>query len=164
MANLVFEGQREGEKVKLVFRRHVSTARKGFLWLVGSILIGLVPMFLWKNDARMFWIFLGFVVIGLIGLSFSLILWYFSIYIVTNQRIRQVSQKGIFKKTVVDLDLNRIQSISYGVPGMLGGLLGYGTILIQTAAGDLVISKVKNPEKIYNKLQDIAHIKTKEEG
>ena len=91
----------------------------------------------------------------LIRLFYSIILWYFSIYIVTDQRIRQITQKGFFKKSVVDLGLDRIQSISYGVPGILGGVFGFGTILIQTAVGDLVISMVPRPEKVYNKLQNL---------
>ena len=117
--------------------------------------IGTLPLFMWKGDRRMFWVFLVFVAVGLVGLFYSIILWYFSIYIVTDQRIRQITQKGFFKKSVVDLGLDRIQSISYGVPGILGGVFGFGTILIQTAVGDLVISMVPRPEKVYNKLQNL---------
>lgn len=155
MSELVFDGQREGEKVKFVFRRHFLTARKGLLWTIVCIAIGTLPLFLWKGDRRMFWVFLVFVLVGLVGLFYSIILWYFSIYIVTDQRIRQVTQKGFFKKSVVDLGLDRIQSISYGVPGIIGGVFGFGTILIQTAVGDLVISMVPRPEKVYNKLQNL---------
>lgn len=155
MSELVFDGQREGEKVKFVFRRHFLTARKGLLWTLVCLAIGTLPLFMWKGDRRMFWVFLVFVAVGLIGLFYSIILWYFSIYIVTDQRIRQITQKGFFKKSVVDLGLDRIQSISYGVPGILGGVFGFGTILIQTAVGDLVISMVPRPEKVYNKLQNL---------
>ena len=145
MSELVFDGQREGEKVKFVFRRHFLTARKGLLWMLVCLAIGTLPLFMWKGDRRMFWVFLVFVLVGLVGLFYSIILWYFSIYIVTDQRIRQVTQKGFFKKSVVDLGLDRIQSISYGVPGIIGGVFGFGTILIQTAVGDLVISMVPRP-------------------
>ena len=155
MSELVFDGQREGEKVKFVFRRHFLTARKGLLWMLVCLAIGTLPLFMWKGDRRMFWVFIVFVAIGLVGLFYSIILWYFSIYIVTDQRIRQITQKGFFKKSVVDLGLDRIQSISYGVPGILGGVFGFGTILIQTAVGDLVISMVPRPEKVYNKLQNL---------
>ena len=155
MSELVFDGQREGEKVKFVFRRHFLTARKGLLWMLVCLAIGTLPLFMWKGDRRMFWVFLVFVAVGLVGLFYSIILWYFSIYIVTDQRIRQITQKGFFKKSVVDLGLVRIQSISYGVPGILGGVFGFGTILIQTAVGDLVISMVPRPEKVYNKLQNL---------
>lgn len=155
MANLVFDGQREGEKVKFVFRRHFLTAKKGVFFKVIMIAVGVVPMLLWPNNSEMFWFFLGMTIIGVVGFLYSYMLWYFSIYIVTNERIRQISQKGLFKKTVVDLGLDKIQSISYGVPGLIAGIFGYGTILIQTGVGDLVISEVSHPAKIYDKLQNI---------
>ena len=156
MTKLSFDGQREGEEVKFIFRRHISTANKGILFLIIMIGLGVVPMIMWPGDARMFWIFLACVIIGIFGMAYGYLLWYFSIYIVTNERIRQISQKGLFKKTVVDLGLNKIQSISVSTPGLIAGIMGYGTILIQTGVGDLVISKVPKPEKIHNKLENVA--------
>jgi len=76
------------------------------------------------------------------------------VYIVTDQRLRQITQKGFFGKNVVELRLSKIQNISYNVPGLSGEIFGYGTIVIQTLVGDLVINKVEHPDKIYNKLQD----------
>ena len=156
MAELVFDGQREGEKVEFIFRRHIGTAGKGLVFFIVMTVIGIVPMLLWQDNSVMFWVFMGCLLVGLLGAGYAYMLWYFSYYIVTNERIRQVNQKGMFKKTVVDLGLDKISSISYGVPGLLGGIFGYGTILVQTAAGDLTISMVAEPEKIYNKLQNIA--------
>ena len=155
MANLVFDGQRDGEEVKFIFRRHIFTAKKGVIFMLFMVAAGVVPMVIWKDNINMFWFFVGMTIIGVLGCLYAYILWYFSLYIVTDQRIRQISQKGVFKKTVVDLGLDRIQSISYGVPGLFAGIFGYGTILIQTAAGDLVISQVSKPAKIYEKLQNI---------
>ncbi|MBR1802341.1 PH domain-containing protein [Candidatus Saccharibacteria bacterium] len=155
MPKLVFDGQREGENVKFVFRRHILTAKKGILFLIVMVVVGVIPMLIWRDDINMFWFFVGMTIIGAFGALYSYMLWYFSLYIVTDQRIRQISQKGIFKKTVVDLGLDKIQGISYGVPGLIAGVFGYGTILIETGVGDLVISQVSRPAKIYDKLQNI---------
>jgi hypothetical protein len=81
-------------------------------------------------------------------------MWYFTVYIVTSQRIRQVTQRGFFGKDVVELRLSKIQNISYNIPGFSGEIFGFGTIVIQTFVGDLVIRNVEHPEKTYNKLQD----------
>ncbi len=156
MSNLTFDGQREGEEVQFIFRRHICTTKKGVFFLIFMIVIGIVPMLLWPGDNRMFWIFLGCVAIGLIGLGYTYMLWYFSLYIVTNERIRQITQKGIFKKTTVDLGIDKIISISVSIPGVRAGIFGYGTLLIQTSVGDLVISQVPKPEEIHNKLQNVA--------
>jgi uncharacterized membrane protein YdbT with pleckstrin-like domain len=81
-------------------------------------------------------------------------MWYFTVYIVSNERIRQVTQRGLFGKDVVELRLSKIQNISYNVPGFTGEIFKFGTIVIQTFVGDLVIHNVEHPGKIYNKLQD----------
>ena len=82
-------------------------------------------------------------------------IWYFSIYIVTNQRIRQVTQKGFFGKTVIDIPLSKIQSINYTIPGFFADIFRFGTINILTIVGDLKIKNVEHPEEIYNRLQDV---------
>jgi hypothetical protein len=65
-----------------------------------------------------------------------------------------VTQKGFFGKDVVELRLSKIQNISYNIPGFSGEIFSYGTIVIQTFVGDLVIHKVEHADKTYNKLQD----------
>lgn len=145
--------------MQFVFRRHFLTAKSGVIFLILMIMIGVGLTLLWPNNMMIFEVFLALIVVGILGFLYSYMLWYFSIYIVTNQRIRQISQRGLFKKSVVDLGLDKIQSISYGVSGIRAGLMGYGTIVIQTAVGDLVISMVKNSEKIYNDLQNLINEK-----
>lgn len=159
MKKMIFDGQREGEEVQFVFRRHFLTAKSGVIFLILMIMIGVGLTLLWPNNMMIFETFLVLILVGVLGFLYSYMLWYFSIYIVTNQRIRQISQRGLFKKSVVDLGLDKIQSISYGVSGIRAGLMGYGTIVIQTAVGDLVISMVKNSEKIYNDLQNLINEK-----
>lgn len=159
MRKMIFDGQREGEEVQFVFRRHFLTAKSGLIFLILMIMIGVGLTLLWPNNMMIFEVFLALILVGILGFLYSYMLWYFSIYIVTNQRIRQISQRGLFKKSVVDLGLDKIQSISYGVNGIRAGLMGYGTIVIQTAVGDLVISMVKNSEKIYNDLQNLINEK-----
>lgn len=156
MSELTFDGQREGEKVELIFRRHITTARRGLRFLIIMIIIGIIPMVLWPNAPQMFWIFIGATVVGLLGLGYAYMLWYFSMYIVTNERIRQITQRGLFRKTVVDLSIDKIQSVSVSTPNIIAGIFGYGTILIQTGVGDLIISQVPKPNEIHNKLQNIA--------
>ena len=152
-----FEGQRQDEEVVYVFRRHILTSIKGFFFLIFMAVVGFVPILIWPDNQSMVFVWMGFVILGLLGLGYSYLLWYFSFYIITNQRLRQTRQKGLFKKTVVDLSLENIQSASFGVPGMFGSMFNYGTILIQTGAGDLVLSMVSHPETVYNEIENARH-------
>ena len=85
-------------------------------------------------------------------------MWFFTYFIVTDRRIRQVTQRGFFGKDVVELQLRKIQTISYNIPGFSGEMFKFGTIIIQTFVGDLVIKNVEHPNKIYNMLQDAVEI------
>jgi uncharacterized membrane protein YdbT with pleckstrin-like domain len=151
---LDFEGQRPGEKVLFVFRRHIIAMRKGFWLLLAPLAITAIPPLIWQNNLELFWLPVGGLVLGLLLFFYHYVMWYFTIYLVTNQRIRQVTQKGIFGKDVVELRLSKIQNISYNIPGFTGEILGFGTIVIQTFVGDLVIRNVEHPDKTYNKLQN----------
>ena len=154
-----FEGQREGEEVIYVFRRHILTAVKGFWWLVGMMVLGAIPMIVWPDNGQMFLVWLVFILVGILGATYSWILWFFSFYVVTNERLRQVRQKGMFNKSVVDLELASILNMSYGVHGVFATMFDYGSILVQTGAGDLVLSMVSHPETVYNELENTWHDK-----
>lgn len=151
---LDFEGQRPDEQVLFVFRRHIIAMRKGFYLLAAPLVILSIPPLIWQSNLELFLLPVAGLILGLILFSYHFIIWYFTIYLVTNQRIRQITQKGIFGKDVVELQLSKIQNISYNIPGFIGEIFGFGTIVIQTFVGDLVIRYVEHPEKTYNKLQN----------
>ncbi len=149
-----FEGQRDGEQLLFIFRRHIIAMRKGFWLLLIPFALSSLPVFIWPTTLEVYWSPLIGLLIGILLFSYHLLMWFYTIYIVSDQRLRQVTQKGFFGKDVVELGLSKIQSISYNIPGFSGEVLGFGTIVIQTYVGDLIINKVEHPEKIYNKLQD----------
>jgi len=153
-AQLDFDGQRDDEELLFVFRRHIIAMRKGFYLLLIPFVISAIPPLIWQNNLELFLLPIIGLVVGLILFSYHFIMWYFTIYIVTDQRIRQITQRGFFGKDVVELRLSKIQNISYNIPGFSGELFKFGTIVIQTFVGDLVIKKVEHPDQIYNKLQD----------
>lgn len=154
VAKVDFEGQRPGEELLFVFRRHIIAMRKGFYLLLIPLVITAIPPLIWQDNLELFLLPLGGFALGLILFLYHFILWYFTVYIVSDERIRQVTQKGFFGKDVIELPLSKIQNISYNIPGFSGELFRFGTIVIQTIVGDLIIKNVEHPEKIYNKLQD----------
>lgn len=153
-ATTQFEGQREDEELLFVFRRHIISMRKGFYGLLIPMALGAVPFLVWQDNLDLFWVFVGGFGLGLLIFFYHFIIWFYTYYIVTNQRIRQITQRGFFGKDVVELRLSKIQNISYNVPGFFGEAFKFGTIVIQTFVGDLVIRNAEHPDKIYNKLQD----------
>ncbi len=157
-----FEGQHEGEDLLFVFRRHIIAMRRGFYSLLIPFALTAIPPLIWQDRLELFLLPIGGLLLGLVLFSYHFMMWYFTVYIVTTERIRQVTQKGFFGKDVVELRLAKIQNISYNIPGFSGEVFKFGTIVIQTFVGDLVIHMVEHPGEIYNKLQDAVHKATKD--
>lgn len=151
-----FDGQRENEEVILVFRRHIIALRKGFYSILIPFLIASLPTLIFPGDFLYLYIAFGGLAFGLLLFFYHWIGWYFTVFILTNQRLRQSTQKGIFGKSVIDLPVSKIQNISYTIPGLSGELFGFGTVVIQTYVGDLILDLIHHPNVVYNKLQDVA--------
>lgn len=137
-----------------MFRKHPIVMRKGLVFGMLGPLIGILPSAIWPT-LGFGWFFGGLaggIVLGLLIFSPFWINWYYSVYIVTDQRFIQVMYKGLFSKSFVDLSLKQIQSLNYQIKGLQATLLGYGTILVQTYMGDLAIHEVHHPAKLYKQL------------
>ena len=152
-----FEDQFDDEEVLHVFRRHPIVMRKGLVFGMLGPLLGVIPAAI--NPNLGFNIFFGGLALGcLLGILVfipSWIGWHFSVFIVTDQRFIQISQKGLFHRSVADLGLAQIQSVNYDVSGLQETLLGFGTIKMQTYVGDLTIHDVHHPARIQKQLLTI---------
>jgi uncharacterized membrane protein YdbT with pleckstrin-like domain len=157
MADKYFDDQFDDEEVLYVFRKHPVVMRKGLVFGMLGPLIGVLPAAI--NPNLGFSVFFGGLIAGcLLGLlifSPSWIGWHFSVFIVTDQRFIQITQKGLFHRAVNDLSLQQVQSVNYEVSGLQETLLGFGTIHMRTYVGDLTIHNVGRPAKIQKKIVGI---------
>lgn len=156
-----FEDQFDDETVQLVFRKHPIVMRKGLIigmltWLIGPVGV-LILTYTQPDNPPSMTLFFGSLVasiaLGCLVLVPFWISWYFSVYITTDQRLIQITQKGLFTRSVVDIALPQIQMINYEINGLQETLLGFGTIRIQTYVGELVIHEVHHPAKTAKQLQ-----------
>lgn len=155
MVNKHFEDQLDNEDVLLVFRKHPVVMRKGLIISMMCLLVGVVPSII-KPVISYFFIGLALgLVVGIILFLPYWIAWFYSVYIVTNQRLIQITQKGLFHKSVVDISLNQIQMVNYEINGFQETLLGFGTIIIQTYMGDLTIHDAHHPKKVQKEILGI---------
>lgn len=157
-----FSEQFEDEEVRLVFRKHPIVMRKGLLLASLGILVG--PLYTLaltyihsENPPTVGFFFLSF----LLSVALAMVLifpwwvrWYFSVYIMTNQRFIQQT-RSLLQVNVVDIGLEQIQMINYQISGLEQTMLRFGTIVVQTYVGDLVIHDVHHPSRIQ---QQMVHI------
>jgi hypothetical protein len=158
-----FPDQFDDEEVLFVFHKHPVVMRKGLIYGSLGLLVGplytLVLTYTNKtNPPSLNFFYLSFLVsIAISALLFfpSWMSWHFSVFIVSDKRFIQITQKGLFHRSVVDMALPQIQMVNYEVSGLQETLLGFGTIMMQTFVGDLVIHYIHHPAKIQKHLLEI---------
>lgn len=163
MPHKYFADQFDDEEVLFIFRKHPIVMRKALIAACACLLIGpLYTLILTYtrplNPPSMTFFFISFLASAVVGIIVMLpkwIGWFFSVYIVTDQRFIQISQKGLFHRSVVDMKLSQIQMVNYEIAGLQQTIFGFGTIVMQTVVGDLVIHEVHHPATIQKKLLEI---------
>lgn len=159
-----FEGQFEGEEIEMMFRRHPIVMRKGLI-LVGVFMVlgSLFGLFTSGDSIGLGEFLTSFglpvivgLAVGMIPFMYYWIGWHYTFYIVTNMRMIQFKQTGLFKsRSINDISLDRILSVNSQVKGITETILGFGTIIVQTMTGDFIISKVSRPARIQQHISAI---------
>ena len=129
--------------------------RRGLVYEMIAILLGTIPSLIKPEYVYLFGGLGAGFLLSLIVFAPAWIGWYYSVYIVTDQRLIQISQKGLWARSIVDIALPQIQMVNYEVKGLQETLLGYGTIMMQTFVGDLIIHDVHHPAKTQKKILTI---------
>ena len=153
----------EGEEVVLEARRHWIVVLPIYI-IVG--LLALAPLVLYGVlDALPISLETPGWGPALLGFAYSgwlLALWvggylvwldhHLDIWVVTNQRLIDVEQKGIFRREVSSLRLDRIEDITAEVDGALATFLKFGDIKVQTAAEakEFIISNIAAPQAVVD--------------
>lgn len=138
--------KRGSKEVIAVLRRHWVALDKGILFVALAVLaVGLGVKFGARAEIL---IFIGSV-LGLLFFS-QFVSWWFSVTILSNSGLEIINQKGLFKRGVVDIPFESIINTNYATKGLLQAALGFGTIVIQTQSGDIVLEKVRKPAEAHN--------------
>ena len=167
-----FKEQFDDEDVLLVFRKHPVVMRRGLVFACVGLLIPMLIVvgmnFVYANNPERLPTVMTFYIALAIGFLLGLLImlpwwisWNYSVYIFTDQRMIQIAQKGLFKRSMVAIGVDQIQMVNYEIDGIEQTLLGFGTIVVQTYVGSLTISHVHHPAKIQKKLlhllRDLGH-------
>lgn len=86
--------------------------------------------------------------------------YYFDIWIVTNWRIIDIDQRGFFNRdTATLLNLDKVQDVATRLNSVIGNLLGFGDVQVQTAAAhrEFIFKEANRPvelEKIIRRAQE----------
>ena len=169
-----FDGQKENEPILLVAHRHwFNVALQfvaiffAFLFLIlAYIFLPLIIPAIQESYSALF----DFLITLFLMLlwTFTFLIWidyFFDVWIITDRRIINVEQKGLFSREVSELEHIRVQDVTTDVKGFFPTLLNYGDVFIQTAAEKerFDFESVPNPYAIKDLIMKMQKEQSREE-
>jgi uncharacterized membrane protein YdbT with pleckstrin-like domain len=94
----------------------------------------------------------------------SFIDYYLDVWIVTDQRIINIEQRGMFNREIAEHDLDKIQDVSGVQKGFFQTLFSYGDVHVQTA-GEIqrfIFRQVDNPFDVVRRINKLIQSHEKE--
>jgi uncharacterized membrane protein YdbT with pleckstrin-like domain len=84
--------------------------------------------------------------------------YYLDTWIITNERVIDIEQKGFFSRQISSFRIDRIQDVTIDVHGLLATLLHFGNIHVQTAGTkqEFVIQGIPHPDKLKDQIATLA--------
>lgn len=81
---------------------------------------------------------------------FSFIDYYLDIWIITNERIIDVRQKGFFSRVIAEQRFDRVQDVTSEVHGFFSTIFKFGDVQVQTAgeSAKFNFQEIPNPEEV----------------
>jgi uncharacterized membrane protein YdbT with pleckstrin-like domain len=170
-----FKEVHDDEKIIQVIHRHWFDMLSHFLVIfamtgaaIGGFIIfpTLFPQFQEKN-IQMLFLFLENLFFLFIWL-FGFIIWidvFFDVWIVTDQRIINTEQRGLFVRHVSELKYDRVQDVTVEVKGIIPTMLNFGDVYIQTAAETerFIFRQIPNPYKVKDLIMSLQKEQVTEE-
>jgi uncharacterized membrane protein YdbT with pleckstrin-like domain len=161
-----FETQEENETIILFLRKHIVT---NTAWILTTILLLILPLFLFPA------VVVGGLLPSMITRSLiqllilvwylstftyffvNFILWYFNIWIVTNERLIDIDFANLLNKKFAETRIDRLEDVTGRTKGVIGSLFGYGDILAQTAGteNNFQASSIPHPDQVVRVINDL---------
>jgi uncharacterized membrane protein YdbT with pleckstrin-like domain len=133
-----FESQDNDEKVIILGRKHFST---NLGWMTLACMAFFVPMF-WGEFPMIkaltinvnFIMTLAWYSALLFFVIQNFLLWFYNVYIVTNERLVDVDFIGLLYKDIDVTQIDRIEDVNYSQRGMMASIFNFGSVVIETAS------------------------------
>lgn len=155
-----FTGQRDSEQVIAVTRQFPIVLRMQLI-IGGVIIIGsMLPALVWPLSSvawNMIW--LGVLVLAVYWF-WAWVGWFYSVYILTSDRIMEIRQRGLFDRKVTQIELHKIQNVNYRIKGLTAVLFKFGDITVQTfsGTGDINLRVIHNPAMLHEQILEAVRL------
>lgn len=170
-----FQGQHENEQVLRVIHRHWFNIciHLTFVFIFAfivitslSILPTLFPDIINANSSKLF-LFTQNTLFLFLWL-YGFLVWidyYFDVWIVTNERIVNIEQKGLFNRHISELRFSRVQDVTSSVDGLIPTMLNFGDVYVQTASEEdhFIFRQVGDPFAVKDEVMRLSREATRDD-
>jgi hypothetical protein len=172
----LFPGQLAQETIYLVARQHwIILAQRVLIWLVflGLLVVvkqygpEYVPGLFQGSPGKIVELFAQLYLLLLVAALFIIwIIYYLNMNVVTDERIVDIDQTGLFHHMVSELNIEKVEDVTSEVKGLLGHMFDYGTVYIQTAGAQtrFDFQNVPQPGKIAKLILELYEKQTEKNG
>ena len=161
-----FDTQEPDETIILFLKKHWVT---NFVWIASSLILIATPILIFPGiylagliPKNMPSSFLSLIILiwYLFVFTYSLInflLWYFTVSIVTTERIIDIDFINILQKKFAATRITRIEDVTMRRGGILKAVFDFGDVLVQTAAKDAKFQfySVPFPERVVRIINNL---------
>ncbi|MFA6304754.1 MAG: PH domain-containing protein [Patescibacteria group bacterium] len=149
---------KNNEVLLRVIHQHVLVFFKpGLLALLLIVLPFFLMFLLFRWQKLGLGIFLFLTIIGILAIIRVYLIWSYNVFLITNQRLILIKQKGFFDRLVAETDYPSIQDVAYRKKGFWQTIGKYGSLRIQAHGLEnaLVVSKIPRPDKVQQLLLEL---------
>ncbi len=156
-----FDSQMIDEEVVLVLRRHpITQLKKVFIIILLCflpLLMSVGPLFDFFTFKLKLAVIIGWYALLVTYFLESFLVWFFNVFIITDERIIDVDFYSLIYKDVSSAKIENIEDITAATGGFLASLVDFGTVYIQTAGEtpQLQFEEVPHPAKITRILNEL---------
>jgi len=161
MKKFHFREQEKDEEIFQIIHRHWFDIFIQFLPLIGMLIAIIftlsLTMTLFGDEIPSTFIIFLFSFLALCMWLVGSVIWvdyYLDVWIITDRRVVNIEQKGLFLRHISELRYHKIQDVTTEVTGLIPTLLDYGDVYIQTAGTQprFLFHNIPKPNIIKDKL------------
>jgi hypothetical protein len=165
---ITFNGQDDKEDIVLMVRQHpaifILKALLVIFLLVSPIILfpvlnslfeGAINVALWMGGS------LVFLLLAITLAADSFFKWFYSVNIITDERIVDVDFSNILYHKFAEAQLEKIEDVSHKPAGLLSTVFDFGNVYIQTAGTnpEFVFDNVPRPRDVQDTITDLLELK-----
>lgn len=152
-----FNGQREGEKIKLLIRNHPFILVWPSIQALFFFALGIFSFIRLGVRPTSGLVLVICILIGVSLASRSFYNFFQSVLILTDQRLIYVNQLGFLTRKIIETEIDKIQDVSSHISGLMKMIFHFGNLVVRTAGAskgeEIVVKNIPDPYEVQKQIK-----------